>query len=245
MNILKNNSLELLEQTAEAFKNNLDLFYTVYAYYSTSKRLKNVFVPIEITHDAGKKKTCEVLKNEIKKLGLKEETLKDPCTLKIVTIYNTLFCDTSNYADKMNFVKYLAEQNGALQKLIKTRTVLLSRENKIFFKNAPESVDLITDLITLQIMAEYIEKEKEFNIEFFINYLKTQFNLPTSVNQCNNYIKNLFNIAYKSEHKKYRKEKGKPLNYRINCVLKDKEDFFKEFTVPEKIKQDLYPQLVS
>ena len=60
MNILKNNSLELLEQTAEAFKNNLDLFYTVYAYYSTSKRLKNVFVPIEITHNAGKKKTCEV-----------------------------------------------------------------------------------------------------------------------------------------------------------------------------------------
>lgn len=243
MNILKNNSLELLEQTAEAFKNNLDLFYTVYAYYSTSKRLKNVFVPIEITHIAGKKKSCEVLKDEIKKLGLKEEILKDPCTLKIVTIYNTLFFDTSNYVDKMNFVRYLAEQNGALQKLIKTRTVLLSRENKIFFKNAPESVDLITDLITLQIMAEYIEKEKEFNIEFFINYLKTHFNLPTSVNQCNKYIMDLFNIAYKCEHKKYRKEKGKPLNYRINCVLKDKEDFFKEFMVPEKIKQDLYPQL--
>ena len=124
MDILKNNSLELLEQTAEAFKNNLDLFYTVYAYYSTSKRLKNVFVPIEITHIAGKKKTCEMLKNEIKNLGLKEETLKDPCTLKIVTIYNTLFFDTSNYIDKMNFVRYLAEQNGALQKLIKTRTVV-------------------------------------------------------------------------------------------------------------------------
>ena len=243
VNILKIESLELMGQTAEAFKNNLDLFYSVYAYYSTSKRLKNVFVPFEITHNAGKRKSCEVLKDEIKKLGLKEETLKDPCTLKLVTTYNTLFTDTTNHIEKMDFVKYLAEQNGALQKLIKTRTVLLSRENKIFFKNAPEYVDLITDLVTLQIIAEYIEKEKEFNIEFFINYLKTQFNLPTSVNQCNNYIKNLFNIAYKSEHKKYRKEKEKPLNYRINCVLKDKEDFFEEFAIPERIKQDLYPQI--